>query len=390
MNKILFVDDDPNLLRGLRRGLRPLNKEWEMFFVGSGAEALEFLLDTQVNIVVSDYRMPEMNGFELFSRIRHDYPAIVRVILTGQPDMATYAETISVCHYFLWKPIDLEVLKPLLQRIKILDTILNDGNLKRLLCGLTTLPTLPDAYLRLTQCLNDPEIDTRSIVKIVKEDMSLMMQILKLVNSASFGLVRKINNLDEAIQYLGLNTLRSLVLAHKIFSITTLEENTEFGLQDLWQHSLCVSRLADALKRHDSHEKTMVAYAAIGGLLHDIGKLVMAHCLPEEYRQVHALVAEQQISYSEAECQVLGADHAAIGGYLAALWGLPYPIVEAISLHDKEPFVDLDDLAGISTVVWHANQICQGNVSGSEEQWQLLRKNPEISILLTECEKEAK
>ncbi|MEA3544330.1 MAG: response regulator [Thermodesulfobacteriota bacterium] len=393
MNKILFVDDDPNLLRGLRRGLRPLSKEWEMFFVGSGKEALEFFANTPVDIVISDYRMPEMSGFELLTRIRRDYPQTVRIILTGQPDMETYAETISVCHYFLWKPIELEALKPLLQRIKTLDSVLNDENLKRKLCGLTTLPTLPEAYLQLTRSLSDPDSDARAIGRIVKSDMSLMMQLLKLVNSAGFGLVRKIDTLEEAIQYLGLNTLRSLVLSQKVFSMTTPEENSEFGLPNLWKHSLCVSRLAEALKKTDSssavHDKLPLAYASIGGLLHDIGKLVLAHCLPQEYRQVHKLVAEQQMSYCQAERQVIGADHAAIGGYLATLWGLPSPVVEAICLHDKEQFVDLDGHMNVADAVWHANQICQGNFNHSADQWQMLQQNRQLSGLLEECEKEA-
>lgn len=388
MNKILFVDDDPTLLRGLRRGLRPLSKEWEMFFVGSGRDALDFLADTPVDIVISDYRMPEMSGFELLSRIKCDYPQIIRIILTGQPDTGTYAESISVCHYFLWKPVELEAFIPLLKRIKALESILVDENLKRLLGGLTTLPTLPDVYLQLSQCLDDPEADVRALEQIVNTDMSLMLQLLKLVNSASFGLVRKIDSLEEAIQYLGLNTLRSLVLSQQIFSMITSEESAEFGLQDLWQHSLCVSRLAEALMKQESNDRAMQARAAIGGLLHDIGKLVMAHCLAAEYRQVLEMMSAQRLSFDAAERQVLAADHAAIGGYLAALWGLPRPVVESICLHNKESLTGLDQNPEVAVAVWHANQICRGNVSCSEEQWQALQRCQNLAPLLQSCQPE--
>lgn len=375
MNSILFVDDDPNLLSGLKRGLHPLRNEWTLNFAGSAGAALDFLVNHPVDVIVSDYRMPEMDGYELLFRVQRDYPRVIRIILTGQPDRETYTKAVGICHYFLWKPLDIEVLRPLLRRLKNLGSILSDERLTHKLHGLTSLPTLPDVYLRLTELLDQPESDVRMIIGLIREDAILTMQILKMVNSAFIGLVREITSIDEAVQYLGLNTLRSLVLARQIYGWSPRYAGNDELLRELRLHSIRVARLTEGLVS-DCEDNAVRAYASFSGLLHDIGKLVLIHCLPDDYRDVQRCIKEQDCTQDQAERRLLGTDHAAIGAYLVQLWGLPHSIAEAIYLHHQSNIEDYQGLSVIAQAVWHANRIVHGQIDESRNQLLRLRSFP--------------
>ena len=379
LKNILFVDDNANLLQGLKRSMRPLREDWDVHCVTSGQAALEYLAINKVDIIVSDFRMPEMNGYELLTQVRERFPQIIRMILTGQPDKETYGEGMNVCHYFLWKPLDTDRLKPLLARLKDIDSILSDENLRSILGGIKSLPTLPKVYAQLTALLNNPECDIQSIKEIVLSDISLTMQILKMVNSAFIGLARQIHSIEDAIQYLGMNTLRSLVLAHHLFNIIDQDACREFKVDELWQHSLCTAQLTEGLML-ESGDNAVLAYASIAGLLHDVGKLILMSCKPDIYSEIMQVMVENpQLTQNQVEQLVLGVNHAAVGAYLATLWGLPHSVVEAIYIHHDECPLDFNGMSEISLAVWHANQICNGDPSQSVTQCQKLKINPQFT-----------
>ena len=380
MKRILFVDDNQHLLNGLKRGLRTLRRQWDMHFVTSAAEALEYMRSTDVDVVITDYRMPEMSGFELLSKIQDEFPTTVRVILTGQPDRETYIESMRVCHYFLWKPLDIERLIPLLERISALDNLMINQDLIGTLHSITALPTLPDVYTKLTRMLDNSEEDVHEIISLIRNDVSLTMQILKMVNSSFFGLIRELKTLDEAIQYLGLNTIRSMVLAHYIFNLGSSAANEE-DLYQLWQHSCTTALLAEGLVT-DRSDTYLRAYTSFAGLLHDIGKLIFIYYLPEVHADAKKLVQEHGIPRFEAEHQLLGYTHAEIGAYLAQLWGLPYALVEAIYLHLTADIKVVYGLSDMAAAVWHANRISHGDISSSQEEYHILQSQPGLRKIL--------
>lgn len=381
MNKILFVDDDPSLLRGIRRSLHASGSEWEMSFVTNGREALDFLAKNSVDIVVSDYQMPGMTGLELLSQIEFSHPNVIRVMLTGQPDRVTYAQTINICHYFFWKPLKLEGFERFLARIAYLNRILSDQQLKQQLNTLTSLPILPDSYIKLTSCLDSLDSSPALLAHIAGRDIALAMQMFKLTSSASFTLEAGISTLEAAVSYLDINTVRSLYSAHHVLTSGSLETCEEFKLDRLQQHSFRVARVAEALMQK-SGDADLVVDAVLGSLLFDVGRLILVHCQPQQYRQVINLSVEQKISFKEAERCLLNTDHAAVGSYLAALWGLPDRVVETIQMHNCEGLPDDSSASIIAKTVWHANRICQGDISASQEQYQLLAEDKKWSSFM--------
>ena len=375
MKTILFVDDEPNILRGLRRLLHPLNRQWIMHFAESGAQALEIMAEHDIQALVTDMRMPGMNGYELLQEVRRRHPQVIRIVLTGQPDKETYCELMTLSHYFLWKPVKNEDLKLLLNMIRDLDQQLNNPQLLQLLGGLTSLPSLPPLFHRLMRLFDDQETSSEDIAEVISEDISMAAQLLKLVNSSFFSLNRQIVTVQDAVTYLGMEILRHLVIAQHIFSSCQNREREEFQLDQMWEHSLCTATLARSIGEFISEDPTTGSSAYLAGLLHEIGKLVLIHHLPEQYSEILRQCADEGKRQSEVEMKLLGTNHAIIGGYLTSLWGLPHNITEAITLHHGAPDVpEVCRLSPVLEAVWHANRICRGDMTHSLKYQDIVRK----------------
>ena len=373
---ILFVDDEPKILKGLQRILYPMKSEWNILLAESGAQALELLEQNPVDVVVSDMRMPAMNGMQLLSIIQKRFPKVVRVMLTGQPDRDMYCEVMTVSHYFIWKPASYEDLRALFEGIRDLDAHLHDEKLLGLIGGMSSLPSLPDLYVKLTKLLQSDQSDSAEIAKVIGQDMAMAAQILKLVNSAFFGLSRRLHSLQEAVSYLGIDILRQLVLVHHLFTECSQSEVCRYHLQMLWDHSLCTANLAREIALSNDNADFICNSAYLAGLLHDIGKLVLIRHLPDVYKEITDEV-QQGMSQEVSENSRIGTNHAVIGGYLSLLWGLPYTVTQGITCHHQQSVtVDIEKFSPIADAVWHANRLCKGDSSQSgkyqylAEKWQ--------------------
>jgi len=357
---ILFVDDDINILKGLRRMLYPLREKWDMCFVDSGAEALLTMQEKIISVLVTDMRMPAMNGVQLLETVQQKHPEIVRIMLTGQLDMETYSEAIALSHYFLWKPTKFEDFDALFNRIKELDTALQNEKLIRLIGGITSLPSLPTLFIRLTALLDQQETDCIQIAGVIKEDIAMTAQVLKLVNSSFLGLTRRLESLEEAVAYLGVNMIRNLVLVQPLFSQCTSEEFNEFQLNTLWKHSFSIAQLSKQIAADKKNSLTMQDYAYLAGLLHDIGKLILVRYLPDDYRKIRESVQQTGRTYSVVEQEILGVDHATIGGYLVSFWGFPRRIIEGVTFHQIDSLEEVGPISPVLEAVWQANREQQG------------------------------
>lgn len=382
---ILFVDDEPLLLNGLRRMLYPLRHQWDIHFADSGAKALELMDELPVAVLVTDMRMPGMNGFRLMQAVQERHPLVIRVMLTGQPDKEVYCEVMTICHYFLWKPVKLEEIQQLLSMISALDASLHDENLMRLIGRITALPSLPPLFNRLMALMDNQDTINSEIAEVVKEDMAMTAQILKLVNSAFFTLTRRIDTIENAIAYLGLDMLRQLILVTHLFTQCSKQVRDTYALDDLWQHCLCTATLAKSIAEVNTGDASAANNAYLAGLLHEIGKLILIAQLPETYSAILKQTAEEGRPQTEVETSTLGTNHAAIGGYLTSLWGLPHTITEAVTLHHTTAAsAELSKVSPVLEAVWHANRICRGDATNSLKYLDILVKWQ--AILTPKCE----
>ena len=331
--RILFVDDEPMVLEGLQRMLRSLRRTWEMVTATSGPEALEILSRKSFDVVVTDMRMPGMDGAQLLREVQKRYPEMVRIVLSGQSDREVVLKTVRLAHQYLSKPCNDEILKSVIERSCGLRDLLADKFLKQLISRIDSLPSLPTLYLEVLREVESPYSSMGKIGEIISRDIGMTAKILQLVNSAFFGFRRHIASPAEAAELLGLETIKALVLSVKIFSQFDQVGMKIFVADRIWGHSLATGVFAKTIAAAENQERTIIDDAFMAGLLHDAGKLILAVNLPQQYNEVLNVSRLHRSSVLEAERQAFGVTHAEVGAYLLSLWGLPFPIVEAIAYH---------------------------------------------------------
>src|SRR5690349_10352704 len=206
------------MLEGLKRMLYPLRREWEMVFVTEATEALRRLQEDAFDVLVTDLRMPHMSGAELLENVKRAHPQIVRIVLSGTVDQEFTLRSVALAHQYLSKPCDPDVLRVTVERAFFLRDVLEEPGLKRLVASVQSLPSAPSMYLRLVEALRSPHASAAMIGAIVAQDSSMTAKILQLVNSAFFGVRRRITNPAEAVVYLGVETIRSLALTASVFT----------------------------------------------------------------------------------------------------------------------------------------------------------------------------
>lgn len=331
--RILFVDDEQMVLDGLQRMLRPMREEWDMAFTSSGKEALGLMSQAPFDVVVSDMRMPEMNGAQLLAEVLHRYPHTVRLILSGHADKDLILKCVGSTHQYLAKPCRADDLQAAIARAGELNDSLKDKGLRQLVSCMQSVPSMPKLYLEIVKKLEDPEIGLDAIGDIIGKDLGMASKILNLVNSSFFGLAREISQPAEAVSHLGVETIKSLVLCVHVFSQFEPNKSAGFSLERLWTHSQNTAGLAKAIACMEDADQKVIDESFVAGLLHDVGKLILAANFPAEYGRVLQAGRTGSVSLVAAEENTFGANHAELGGYLMGLWGLPVPVVEAIALH---------------------------------------------------------
>lgn len=331
--RILFVDDESNILMGIRRMLRSMRKELDMQFAESGKEALEIMAKEPFDVVVSDMRMPGMDGAELLTEVRSRYPDTMRIMLSGYAAPEAVMRTVTVVHQFLHKPCDPEEIRQTLQRACQLRDMLTNPVLRGLVSSIDNLPSLPSIYTELLEVLAREDCSVDQVAACISRDIGMSAKILQLVNSPFFGLYRNVDSPAHAVGFLGLDTIKYLVLSVKIFSEFEKEHISSVSITNLMEHSLVVGAWAKKIVEAESDEEKTANDAFISGMLHDVGKLVFASSLAEEYEGVVELVQQGGLSQEQAEMEIFKADHCQIGAYLLGLWGFSAQAIEAIAYH---------------------------------------------------------
>jgi response regulator RpfG family c-di-GMP phosphodiesterase len=312
--QILFVDDEIKILKGLQRMLRPMRKEWDTYFLTSGEDALIFLAKQHVDVVVSDIRMPGINGVQFLIKVKKKYPGIVRIILSGFSEQEIILKSVRPAHQYLSKPCDPDTLKHRVSRACSLRDLLENQELKQAITKIDVMPSLPHLYEQIMDELQSPAPSIQRIGEIISQDPGMTMKILQLVNSAFFGIPCRISNPAQAITMLGLDLVKALILSSEIFS--SFKKQNSLNINKLWNHSLASAVIGKEIAKIANLEKIEVEDSFLACLLHDIGKAVLCTKFPELYKKVNKLKDNEGLSTTKVEQLVFGATHADVGAYL--------------------------------------------------------------------------
>jgi putative nucleotidyltransferase with HDIG domain len=355
MKKILFVDDEVSILDGLKRMLRPMRTEWEMSFAPGGEPALALMDSTPFDVIVTDMRMPGMDGATLLEIVREKHPNVLRIILSGYTELQASIRAVPVAHQFLLKPCDPEMLRAGISRATSLGEVLDSRMLTSLVGALRDLPSLPRVFTELRTALLNPKVSIEQIARIVEKDVAVCAKLLQLVNSAFFGLARDVTDVKTAVSCLGLTVLYDLVITVEVFrSFKANEFISDKFIDDFHAHSQLSARIAAGISNTTKVNSAVV----LAALLHDIGKLVIAERTPAHFARVLAQSENEGRPFHEVEEQLTHISHAEVGAYLLSLWGLPYSVVEAVAHHHhprRVPQVGIDMIL----VVYVSNILAQ-------------------------------
>ena len=335
MNRILFVDDEKHLLDGLRRLFHPMRAEWHMSFVGSGLEALELLTREPFDVIVTDIRMPGMDGTQLLTRVRDRYPDMVRIVLSGHADQDLTLKATTTAHQYLSKPCDAAVLKLTIARAFALKNSLAAPSLQVLVAGATSLPSIPSIYLDLVRKLDYPDTSIRDVASVISHDTAMTAKVLQLANSAFFGIRRHIVDPKDAVLYLGFDVLKALALSVKVFSQFKPRPGSRFSIEALTQHGLHIGILSRKIASEAGASNQDVENSFMAGLLHDVGQLIIVDAMPDMHLDAADMADDPGVRLWEAERRVFATTHAEVGGYLLGLWGLPDSVVDAVAYHHE-------------------------------------------------------
>lgn len=325
--RVLFVDDEPKLLKGLERSLFSHGPDgWEFEFAESGERALEQIAEAAFDVVVSDMRMPAMDGAELLRQIAHGHPETLRIVLSGHTEVEAAVRAMPVAHQFLSKPMQPDDLVALIRSGLAIRDVVKNPKVRAVAGEVEFLPPRPRIYLELIRVLNDEKSSVADVANVVEQDPAIAAKVLHVANSAFFSRGMKIASVREAVARLGAQVLRGVVLSMDAFS--SFRAAATPRVERKMEHCFRVASVAWALAKGKA-EKELVFTA---GLLHDIGQVLLCWKHPEAAAQVEEKLGAGATAL-EAERDVLGTSHPEIGAYLLGLWGLPFPVIEAVLNH---------------------------------------------------------
>jgi HD-like signal output (HDOD) protein len=332
MKRILFVDDESKILDGVRRMMYPERARWEMEFAVGGDAALQASEIKSFDVVVSDMRMPGMDGATLLGHFQTRYPSTARIILSGYSESTLAIRAGHVAHRFLAKPCNAVDLRSMIERVCTLQDVLCTPEIRAVIGTVGELPSLSNTYYSLTKAVNDPNASIADVAQIIEHDIAMAAKVLQLVNSAFFGLAQKVTTLQNAAAHLGMQTIKNLALASETFRIFVPDKRIPPSLcETIQQHSQVTAAIAAVLPL----DREIRDVTILSALLHDIGRLVLASKLPTEFVATLSKSSAREFEDFQAEEKLLGTSHAEVGAYLLGLWRIPDLAVEAIAHHHR-------------------------------------------------------
>jgi putative nucleotidyltransferase with HDIG domain len=225
---------------------------------------------------------------------------------------------------------------------------------KRILKSIQTLPPFPATIQKVMALASNPDSSLTELVAVVRLDQAITANILRICNSAYFGLRRPVDNVNDAIMYMGKKNVLRAVMTAGMSRYFRAQKGYDVKGGDLWEHAVAVALMAQICAAKMSRPDDPRLFTA--AILHDIGKMVLGEFVHESWNKIQELVEKQQYSFLEAEEEVIGVNHAELGGEVARIWKFPDEILKAIAFHHRPDLLTDNDT--VPWIVYLANQVC--------------------------------
>jgi HD-like signal output (HDOD) protein len=343
------VDRDPGLGRALGLALGEAGAKVSVF--DRGGPALEHVQRNATDAVVVSDNLIEPSCAVLLRQVQHTRPEVMRVVLSDQDGVELFRR-VPYAHQFMRRSAASGVLQRGLARALEARAMLNRDKLRSLVLSSNALPAAPKLYSELIDLLADPKCSLVKVVEVIERDLAMSTRLMQLVSSAFFGLGSQMSSLGACVAYLGLNTVRSLVLSAEITRMHPVQV-PGFSAEKIHTRALATSRLARRLAQNT----TDGWQAFVAGLLHGVGTLVLASRAPAKFVEAMKLTSQGMPSWLAQE-QTFGATDAQVAAFLLAIWGQPLDVVLAIANQDVPERSD-GSAPGLATIVYLSKRLSQ-------------------------------
>jgi HD-like signal output (HDOD) protein/CheY-like chemotaxis protein len=401
--RILIADADDKVWLEFREAL---GEAWAVVGVASASAAQEEAQKQPFQVVVANFDLPDLSGAELLNRFRTSQPKMLRFIAAAEALKEKVMCHVLRGHQFLAIPFDRATLKNSIERSLAADYGMNNS-LRELVGRIRTFPTIPSLYLEVVSALKDPNATTDEVGAIIAKDMAMTTKLVQVLNSAYFGLPRTITDPTEAVGILGFETVKSLIMTVKLLSQYDKVKPVYFSIDSIWRHSTNVARTARVMALLETGDNDCSGIAYTAGLMHDLGKVILAANFDEQYQGAHNVARKQQIPLWEVEKDIFGATHGEIGAYLLGLWGMSAEVVKVAALHhhplrsgDTE-FTPLTavhvanaleyegnlETDGLPLPLLDVDYLTQLGVEARVELWRMARRDPEATTVETRAQR---
>ncbi len=337
---VLFIDDDKNTLAAIRRRLHNYPESWNFHFSSNGAEAINIINNNDFDVVVTDHVMKGITGLEILNYVEEEFPHIIRILFSSFSDDELSYNAIRSAHQLYTKPFSIDGLLEKVTRMINFKKKIGDRKVLGKITTIKTLPSLPEIYQEIQKELKNKDYSLKTVGEIIGRDIGMSSKILQLVNSSFFGLSKRITNPQQAVSLLGINTIKNLALSMQIFRHYSNENDLNVDYEKLWNHSIKVASLAKKFAMFMKLSKSILDDIFISGLLHDIGKLVLACEYKDDYPDIRTLRINNDKTRKEKEFGKIGVCHDAVAAYLLEMWAIPENVVDAVAGHHE-----YDDIA---------------------------------------------
>lgn len=385
MKKILFVDDEIQILKALKRLF--MDTEYEVFLAESAKEGLELLEAESIDMVVSDMRMPDIDGYEFLSKVKERYPKIIRIILSGYSEEKIVFQALkkNVAKLYMFKPWENEKLLLFIKQMFETEIILSNEKLFTLVNNFEFLPTINTYYKNIIESINE-DLDMKAIANEIEKDVSVAAKILQVANSSYYG--AKTGSIQQALSYLGLQNVRNIVLSVGVIDI--MKEKGVLGkkIEAIWEHSFFANKLTNFL--YEKHlKKNIPLICSAAALFHNIGSVFFIKYFFKDFLAILMKGRKEKLAMEILEKGLFGVSHYEIGAYLLRWWEMPYPIIETALYHgnptDKN-VINSEIVCAVHIAVQYAAKLLKMECASQDfceeafEVLQVSRKNFEESL----------
>ncbi len=331
--RVLFIGSDPHWFQQAEHDVYCLQPNWLCQRAADSAEARVMVASTAFDALVLDSRVSDKA--DLLGRLGDSAGRMICLVCCNLLDRSAVAQWNRPGIMPVSEASDAATMVANLIRADRLRSWMADPTIKSLIPRIHKLPAAPKLHTQVTEELQSPNGSMLVVARVISQDPVMSAKILQVANSAFFGQPSEIVDTAEAAMVLGAERIRALILLAGVFSQYDGTKCPGFLPEPIWNHSVQVAMYARAIAFAETKDARMAEAAFTAGLLHDIGKLILAANLPEMYATALRLRASRKISDREAELGVFGISHAELGACLLASWGLPLPILEAIAWHHE-------------------------------------------------------